>query len=145
MRNDYLENLAAPPNGKEDEVAGAIEELVKEYGMACFVKGMVKSSAADAAGEVGRNSTLRCISWLLRDIVHSSNPRLEAEIMALGAGVLVNDDKTMTRVAKKWGLTRAAISKRVVTFCDEWSLPPSSFMKSEAARENYALTNQPKG
>lgn len=142
--NDYLENLAAEPAGKEEEVAESIEELVADYGLACFVRGLEKSSAADAASKVGQSSTLRCLSWILRDIVHAENPRLTAEVMAMGAGVLVNDDKTMTRMAEKWGVTRAAISKRVVTFCEEWNLPVSQFMKSERAREEYALTNKPK-
>jgi hypothetical protein len=83
------------------------------------------------------------IQYVLREIVYSPDPGLEAEIMAIGSGVL--DDKgIMTRIAAKRGITRQAISKRVVAFCDEWQLPPSAAMKSLKARAIYAERNQPR-
>ena len=93
---------------------------------------------------VGSDTTLRLVQVVIREIVFSDDPQLEAEVMALGAGILLNDDMTQTKIAQKHGLGRAAISKRVTSFADELKLPPSIFMKSEAARKNYAMTNQPR-
>lgn len=93
---------------------------------------------------MGGSATLRVIQVVIRQIVYSADPQLEAEVMALGAGVLLDDEQTQMRIAEKHGLGRAAVSKRVLSFCDAHGLPPSQFMKSVKARENYALTNQPR-
>ena len=55
MANDFLENIAAPAIGKEEAAMESIEEIVADFGMACFMGALVKSSAADAAGDASQN------------------------------------------------------------------------------------------
>jgi hypothetical protein len=133
----------ANPSG-DDEATQAIEELVAEFGVRAIVGACLKSSIADEFGKVGSNSTLRIAQVILREIASSSDPQLEAEIMALGAGLILNHGDNVTRIAKKHGLTKQAISKRVIKFCDDNDLPPSIFMRTKKDRETYAKTNRPR-
>lgn len=129
----------------EAEVSGALEELIGEFGVRSVLGAVLGSSLAKDLERCGSGeAALRVSQVILRQIAYSSNPQLEAEIMAIGCGVILNDDETMTKMGKRWGLTRAAISKRVVNFVEENGLPPSQFMRSEKDRETYSMTNRPR-
>lgn len=127
-----------------DEAMAAIEELVADFGIRGVVAACLRSSIGEELGKFGSNSTLRVAQVILREIAFSKDPRLEAEIMALGAGLILNQGDNVTRIAGKHGLTKQAVSKRVISFCDNNSLPPSVYMRSLKDRETYRLTNQPK-
>lgn len=131
----------AAPEG--DDALSAIEEVIAEFGIRATITACLKSSAGDEMEKLGGNATLRIAQVIIREIAFSRNPQLEAEIMALGTGVLM-EQANMTRIAKKWGITKQALSKRVVRFVEENNLPPSVYMRSEKDRATYALTNQPR-
>ena len=46
----------------------------------------------------------------------------------------------MTSIAKRHGVTRAAVSKRCVDITTRLNLPPSRAMRSELARKIYRLS-----
>ena len=125
-------------------ITEAINELIAECGVRAVVSAFLRSEAGEEVQKLGGNQTLRVIQVLIREIARSADPQLEAEIMALGTGVLLENHATITRLAKKHGLTKQAVSKRVVRFCIENDIPPSSFMRPERDRETYRLTNQPR-
>jgi hypothetical protein len=127
-----------------EEASAAIGELIGEFGIRCVLMAVLGSELGQELEKVGGDATRRVAQVILREIAFSEDPRLEAEIMALGAGVILENDMTMTRLAQRHGLTKAAISARVVRFVDENRLPPSSYMRSEKDREKYALTNRPR-
>ena len=56
--------------------------------------------------------------------------------IALGLQRLQRRD-SMTRIAKRHGITRAAVSKRCVDITERLNLPPSRAMRSEKARKIY--------
>lgn len=127
------------------EASAALEELIADFGLRAVLAAVLGSTLAKDLERVGSGeAALRVSQVILRQIAYSPNPQLEAEIMALGVGVILADDVTMTAIAKRWGLTRAAISKRAVNFVEENSLPPSIYMRKEADRGKYALTNRPR-
>lgn len=80
--------------------------------------------------------------FLYRIIEERQNPRLEAECISLAFGFGAARGLTQTQVAKQYGLTRAAVSKRVREIKRAFNLPASEFMKSDRARDIYALTNR---
>jgi hypothetical protein len=127
------------------EVTEAIEELISEFGVRATVAACLNSSAGSHFDKLGGNATLAVVQALIREIVFDENPQLAAEIIALGAGVLLENNRPMTSVAEKLGVTKAAVSKRVIDYCDANGLPPSIYMRSVANRETYALTNRPRG
>lgn len=139
--HNHHESTASEDGG---EATAAVDELIAEFGVRGVVAACLKSSAGDQFERLGGNGALRAIQVVLRQIVFAKNPRLEAEVMALGAGILLEDKATMTRIAGKYGFTKQALSKRVVKFCDENGLPPSSYMRSKKDRETYRLTNRPR-
>lgn len=125
----------------ESPIVADIEELIAEVG----VKEFARLCSYTTAGEyLGVSSTRRALQLLIREIAFGANPQLEAEVIALAVGVILEEGGTQTRIAKKHGVTKAAISKRVLAFVDRTGLPPSEFMKSAKARSTYALTNQPR-
>ena len=80
--------------------------------------------------------------FLYRIIDEHQNPRLEAECISLAFGFGAARGKTMTEVAQQYGVTRATVSKRVREIQRAFNLPVSEFMKSDRARDTYALTNR---
>lgn len=138
----------AKPNGasaeEHDQALAAVEELVAEFGVKAVVAAAMRSSAGEEMARGGSNATLRAIQTILREIVFARDPRLEAEVMALGAGIILRNGDTMRGIAAKYGITVAAISKRVVAFCEENALPPSIYMRSAKDRRTYSLTNRPR-
>lgn len=78
----------------------------------------------------------RIVRRVIIEILEAKNARLTTECIAFvtGVGFLGNSE---TDIAKKFNITRAAVSKRCVELCDKLGLPPSRAMKSEAARESY--------
>lgn len=81
--------------------------------------------------EVGRR-TRRIVA----EILEAKNARLTTECLALvtGVGFLGNSE---TEIARRFNVTRAAVSKRCVELCEKLGLPPARSMKSERARESY--------
>lgn len=128
-----------------EEASAAIEELIGELGVRAVLGAVLGSSLAGHLERCGSGeAALRVSQVILRQIAFSTNPQLEAEIMAMGCGVILSDDATMTKMGQRWGLTRAAISKRVVNFVEENGLPPSIYMRKEADRATYSLCNRPR-
>jgi hypothetical protein len=136
--------MHTPPRDAADEALEAIEESIAEFGIRGTVAACLRSSAGEHFEKLGSNATLRIAQAIIREIVFAKDPRLEAEVMALGAGVILADGDNMTRLAAKHGMTKQALSKRVVRYVEENKLPPSLYMRSEKDRRTYALTNQPR-
>jgi hypothetical protein len=73
---------------------------------------------------------------VLGEVLSHGNARLTAECIALVSG-LGYDGATMTEIAKRHGITRAAVSKRCVELTEMLDLRPSRAMRSLTARKSY--------
>lgn len=129
---------------KEGALDDEIEDMIASYGVQAFIAGILRSKIGEQLKRMGGNATLRVIQVLLRQIVFNKDPQLEAEVIALGSGVLLHDEQGMRVIGAKHGITWQAVSKRVVTFVKKWRLPPSEWMKSEANRAIYQQSNKPR-
>lgn len=137
-------HLSALPDGHDDhEALAAIEELIAEFDAPAIVSACLRSTAGEQF-QFNNNAALRISQVILREIAFARNPQLEAEVMALGLGIILDDKDTMSAIARKHGLTKQALSQRVIKFCDTNKLPPSQYMLSKKNRATYALTNQPR-
>jgi len=76
------------------------------------------------------------IRRVVAEIICHDNARLTAECMALVSG-LSYSGSSMTEIAKRHGVTRAAVSKRCVELTELLGLPPSRAMRSLTARNRY--------
>lgn len=70
-------------------------------------------------------------------IIASPNARLQAECFRIASGMGELDDITETSVARKHGLTRAAVSKRCVRLTKLVGMRPSRYMCSMQLRDTY--------
>ena len=73
---------------------------------------------------------------VLGEILNHSNARLTAECIALASG-LAYSGASMTEIAQRHGITRAAVSKRCVELTELLNLRPSRAMRSLTARKSY--------
>ena len=78
----------------------------------------------------------RAIRCVVAEILYHNNARLTAECIALVSG-LAYDGSSMSDIAKRHGITRAAVSKRCVELTELLDLPPSRAMRSLTARKRY--------
>ncbi len=73
---------------------------------------------------------------LVGELIGQDNARLSLECLALATGLAYCGD-SMTEIAKRHGVTRAAVSKRCVELTRALNLKPSRAMRSLQARSNY--------
>lgn len=133
--------MAAPGLTNEDECVASIEELIGAFGLKCFMLSLAQTSAADAPKAMHQQMTLRAIHSVIREIVYAKNSKLNAQVIAIGSGFPMSENFSMTSVAAEHGISRAAVSKRALKFCDENNLPPSIYMKSAKDRRTYTESN----
>lgn len=76
---------------------------------------------------------------LVGEVLSQPDRSLAVECLALSSGMSYLGD-SMSEVARRHGVTRAAVSKRCVELTDKLGLPPSRAMRSRAARESYRQT-----
>lgn len=70
-------------------------------------------------------------------IIAAPNARLEAECFRISSGLGFLDEITEASIARKHGLTRAAVSKRCVRQTKLLGIRPSQYMRSMPLREKY--------
>lgn len=73
---------------------------------------------------------------VLGELMAQNNIRLTLECLALVTG-LSYEGSSMTDIAKRHGVTRAAVSKRCVEISEALGLPPSRAMRTLTARREY--------
>ena len=78
----------------------------------------------------------QAIRRVLGEVISHGNARLTAECIALVSG-LSYTGCSMTEIARRHGITRAAVSKRCVELTELLDLPPSRAMRSLTARQRY--------
>ena len=93
-----------------------------------------ESAEPDTQSMVSATDILR---RLVADIVYEDNTRLTIDCLSIALGLRVYEGDSMTKVAKRHGITRAAVSKRCVDITERLKLPPSRAMRSEQARTIY--------
>jgi hypothetical protein len=82
-------------------------------------------------------SATEILRRLVADIVFEENTRLVIDCLTIALGLRVYAGDSMTMIAKRHGITRAAVSKRCVDITERLKLPPSRAMRSETARRIY--------
>lgn len=84
------------------------------------------------------------IRRVLRIVRADKLPRLQADCIVIAIGGELREDGTtlsMTQVASDWGITKAAVSKRVAKIREDLQLPTNRNLKSDESRKRYAITN----
>lgn len=74
---------------------------------------------------------------LLGEVLTQKNARLTLECLAVACGLTTLEGESMTSIARRHGVSRAAVSKRCVDITEKLNLPPSRSMRSPKARKVY--------
>ena len=77
-------------------------------------------------------------SWVMT----KRNTKFWWECYLIATGSAAADGRSMTGVAKEWGVSKATVSKHCVMICARLGVIPSRAMLSEEARNKYKLTNR---
>jgi hypothetical protein len=85
---------------------------------------------------VSDEDTLHLLRRLIGELLSQDRPGLSIECLALVTGLCYTGD-SMTTIAHRHSVTRAAVSKRCVSLSTALNLPPSRAMRSLPARDSY--------
>jgi hypothetical protein len=83
------------------------------------------------------HDAIEVLRHFVADLISEGNTRLTVECLAVALGLSAYNGESMTNIAKRHGVTRAAVSKRCVDITTQLNLPPSRAMRSERARKIY--------
>ena len=84
---------------------------------------------------------LAALRRVVGEVLAKDNIRLTMECLCLITGLSYSGE-SMTTIARRHGVTRAAVSKRCVELCEAMNLPPSRAMKRLTARVAYERRQQ---
>jgi hypothetical protein len=139
-----------PQERREAEKLGVLKSCVQRHGNGAAEQDMADSSAAshepDIAALIDRDDeqtdtinhdAIEVLRHFVADLISEGNTRLTVECLAVALGLSAYNGESMTSIAKRHGVTRAAVSKRCVDITQQLNLPPSRAMRSEKARKTY--------
>ena len=145
----WIKSLPADER-RELEAQGLASPYLQRHGNGAPDHDMAESSAAsytpDIASlvdhepdDVGQTDDMRGATRILRhlvaDLVAEGNTRLTIECLAIALGLRVYAGDSMTEIANRHGVTRAAVSKRCVDITIRLNLQPSRAMRCKRARK----------
>jgi hypothetical protein len=87
--------------------------------------------------EAGMREANRILRHLVADLLDEDNTRLTVECLAIALGLSAYNGDSMTDIAQRCGVTRAAVSKRCVDITNRLKVLPSRAMRSVKARRVY--------
>jgi hypothetical protein len=136
---------------REAEKLGLLKPCLQRHGNGAADHDMAESSRAshtpdiaalvDHEGDLSDGPYTRDAVELLRlfvaDLIAEGNTRLTVECLAVALGLSAYNGESMTAIAKRHGVTRAAVSKRCVDITRQLNIPPSRAMRSDKARRIY--------
>jgi hypothetical protein len=135
---------------REAEKLGLLKPCIQRHGNGAADHDMAESSRAshtpdiaalvdhegEKAGTVSHDA-IEALRHFVADLVAEGNTRLTVECLAVALSLSAYNGESMTAIANRHGITRAAVSKRCVDIITHLNLPPSRAMRSEKARKIY--------
>jgi hypothetical protein len=136
---------------KKLEKAGLATPCIQRHGNGAPEHDLAESSAASYTPDIAalvdhdtdeqvtppmRDAT-EILRHLVADVISEGNARLTVECLAVALGLSAYNGESMTEIATRYGISRAAVSKRCVDITNRLNLQPSRAMRSEMARKTY--------
>ncbi len=140
---------------REAEKLGLLKSCLQRHGNGAPEHDMAESSRASHTPDIaalvdhesedaepvndmaGMEDATRILRYLVADVLSEGNSRLTIECLAIALGLRVYAGDSMTEIANRHGVTRAAVSKRCVDITTRLNLQPSRAMRSKRARQTY--------
>ncbi len=144
MNDLYFDDGGQRVQGFTPDLAESLDSIADQW--AEETKGMNAAQAARwcakkheelSKGEQQTDSAIKLLR-IVGELIAPGNIALRIECLAIASNLsALNGIKSQTEVAKKHGVTRAAVSKNVIKWQSLLNLPKSPFQKTEKARESY--------
>ncbi len=135
---------------REAEKLGLLKPCLQRHGNGAADHDMAESSRASHTPDIAAlvdhegdqsdaitRDAIEVLRHFVADLISEGNTRLTVECLAVALGLSAYNGESMTSIAKRHGVTRAAVSKRCVDITTQLNLPPSRAMRSEKARKTY--------
>lgn len=147
-KDAYAEWVASltPKQLRELEAQGLLEPQVDPFHMGKHkdvselpLAAPEEPSGSDKSDE--HEPTWAALRLLISELLADSNPALGLDCLALVSGIGFMGE-SMSRIAKRHCVTRAAVSKRCVQITQQLRLMPSRAMRSLTARDAYRASQK---
>jgi hypothetical protein len=135
---------------REAEKLGLLKPCLQRHGNGAADHDMADSSRASHTPDIAalvdpdgdslepiNHDAIEVLRHFVADLISEGNTRLTVECLAVALGLSAYNGESMTAIANRHGITRAAVSKRCVDIITHLNLPPSRAMRSEKARKIY--------
>jgi hypothetical protein len=126
--------LAEPEMPKRSAGIGVSRDAAEQSGASCLDE--VAAPDPDEGISPEDLRTCEVIQKLIGELIVDRNPALAIECLALTTGIAY-EGNSMIAIAKRHGLTRAAVSKRCIELSERLGVKNPRPMKTERAREIY--------
>ncbi len=106
--------------------------------------------ASGAEEKSGRQSCheARQLEWiaayrrLLLMLVAARNTKFTLQCYLLATGSGFAEGKSMTELAREWGVKKATVSKQCRAICGQLGIAPSQYMRKEETAQKFRLANR---
>ena len=135
---------------REAEKLDLLKPCLQRHGNGAAEHDMAESSRASHTPDIAAlvdhdtdeagtftHDVIEILRHFVADLISEGNTRLTVECLAVALGLSAYNGQSMTEIAKRHGVTRAAVSKRCVDITTHLNLPPSRAMRSAIARKTY--------
>jgi hypothetical protein len=126
--------LDSPEIPKRSAGIGVSRDAAEQSAASCLEE--IAQPEADPSVTEADLRTCEVIQKLIGELIVDRNPALAIECLALTTGIAY-EGNSMIAIAKRHGLTRAAVSKRCVELAERLGVKNLRPMKSESARQIY--------
>jgi hypothetical protein len=131
-----LDRASVPGAGTGAPTRDLAESSMASCGPVEIVEAETEPGAAPSLDEPDPERLHDLLRRLVGELIGQDNARLSLECLALVTGLSYCGD-SMTEIAARHGVTRAAVSKRCVELSRALNLKPSRAMRSISARQSY--------
>lgn len=116
---------------------GSVEFEYPEEKLSPEIESIVAERVKDRLEDSQRHVALNTITRVLVEILSHADPGLTAAAIAYAGGLPILEGKSEVDLAKRFGVTKQAFSRRVTEISKQFGLTPSRGMRSETARETF--------
>ena len=145
----WVESMT-PEERAHAEKLGLLKPLLPKHGSGAPNHDMAESKLArteapsfefldspPVAQQPNQDEIFDALCKFICEVLSQANTRLTVECLALACGMTIMEGESMTSIAKRHSVTRAAVSRRCVDITKKLNLGPSRSMRSLKARATY--------
>jgi hypothetical protein len=139
-----------PDERREAEKLGVLKPCLQRHGNGAPEHDMADSPLASHTPDIAAlvdqetdengaitHDAIDTLRHFVADLIAEGNTRLTVDCLAVALGLSAYNGESMTEIARRHCITRAAVSKRCVDITERLNLLPSRAMRSKDARKTY--------